>query len=245
MSSESLIYGYHPVRELLRSRPQSVLQVMAAQGRGGQRRREIEDLCRRHHVEFKLVNEGRLRALCGEVTHNGFLARTAPVAEPGVGGGDPELIVLLEDIQDPRNLGALLRVFEGAGVGKVLLRDRGSAPITPTVNKVSAGASEWLAMERITNSAQEIRRLQSEGFWVHGADAAGSPPWEVDLSGRVLLCLGGEERGLRAKTRKLCDGLLGLPMLGQVESLNVATAASALLYEALRQRAAKDGKQGG
>jgi len=149
---------------------------------------------------------------------------------------DPELVVLLEDVQDPRNLGALLRVCEGAGVGRVLIRDRGSAPVTPTVVQASAGATEWLDVERVTNSAAELERLKKEGFWIYGAAEGGVPPWELDLTGPVALCFGGEANGLRRLTRERCDRLVGLPMRGRVESLNVATAAAALLYEAVRQR---------
>ena len=148
----------------------------------------------------------------------------------------PSLVVLVEDVQDPRNLGALLRVCEGAGVGRVLIRDRGAAPLSPAAAGAAAGAVDWLHVERITNSAREIERLKQDGFWVYGADAAGEPPWTVDLSGPVVVCIGGEARGLRRRTRSLCDGLLGLPMRGRVESLNLSTAAAALLYEAVRQR---------
>ncbi len=147
-------------------------------------------------------------------------------------------MVLLEDIQDPRNFGALLRVFEGAGVGRVLVRDRGSAQVSPVVVKTSAGAAEWLAVERVTNTANEVERLKAEGFWIYGADQRGDPPWQVDLTGKVLLCFGGEAKGLRRRTRKLCDRLLGLPMRGRIASLNVSAAAAAVVYEAVRQRTA-------
>jgi 23S rRNA (guanosine2251-2'-O)-methyltransferase len=155
--------------------------------------------------------------------------------------GDPQLIVLLEDVQDPRNLGAVLRVCEGSGVGRVLIRDRGAAPLTATVAKTSAGASEWLDIERITNSATEIERLKAAGFWVYGTDAGGEPPWAVDLTGPVVLCFGGEEHGLRERTRSLCDRTIGLPMRGRVGSLNLSTAAAAVLYEAVRQRQGRAG----
>src|SRR4029079_11333048 len=128
-----------------------------------------------------------------------------------------------------RNLGAILRVCDGAGVGRVLVRDRGSAPLSPVVARTAAGASEWVSVERIVNTGQAVARLKEEGFWVHGAAEGGVPPWEVDLAGKVVLCLGGEEKGLRHRTRELCDAIVGLPMRGHVESLNVATAASALL----------------
>ena len=96
--------------------------------------------------------------------------------------------------------------------------------------------TEWLPIERITNTATEVARLKKEEFWVYGADAKGDPPWEADLTGPIVLCFGGEEKGLRARTRKVCDRLLGLPMRGRIESLNVSAAAAALIYEAVRQR---------
>jgi len=234
------LYGFHPVREALRHRPHELERVLVAAGRGGRRREEIEELAGRHKVELRALPERELARVAG-AAHNGFAAevrerRPVSPASAGAPGGDPDLLVLLEDVQDPRNLGALLRVCEGAGVGRVLVRDRGSAPLTSTVAKTSAGASEWLPVERIVNAASELERLKDQGFWIYGADAAGEPPWTVDLTGKVVLCLGGEEKGLRALTRKVCDRLLGLPMRGRVGSLNVATAASALLYEAVRQR---------
>ena len=269
-----MIYGYHPVRELLRRRPHRVAKVLVA-ARRGKRRDDIETLCRRHRVVLEAVPRGQLDALVESpraagrqrAPHNGFVAlRRSPSAgnaEDAVEGVDPrgpaeavmegrqrrsrardgaapdaELIVLLEDVQDPRNLGALLRVCEGVGVGQVLIRDRGSAPISAVTIKASAGAAGWLPIERIVNPARRIADLQQEGFWVYGTSPEGDPPWEIDLTGKVVLCFGGEGAGLRARTRQVCDRLAGLPMRGRVESLNVATAASAMLFEALRQRCA-------
>ena len=234
------LYGYHPVREALRHRPQEVARVLVSPSRAGRRREEIEEACRRHRVPFEVVPERALAELAGPA-HNGMAAEVrsvaaAPAADPA---GDPELVVLLEDVQDPRNLGALLRVCEGAGVGRVLIRDRGSAPVTPTVAKTSAGASEWLEIERITNTATEVERLKEQGYWVYGTDPGGEPPWEVDLSGKVVLCFGGEENGLRARTRQICDRMIGLPMRGRVGSLNIATSAAAVLYDAVRQRGSR------
>jgi len=232
------LYGYHPVREALRHRPHEVVRVLVAASRTGRRREEVEDLCRRHRVACEVVPERRLTELAGPA-HNGLAAEVregtaaASAADPA---SDFDFRVLLEDVQDPRNLGAVLRVCEGAGVGQVLIRDRGSAPLTPTVAKTAAGASEWLAIERIVNAPQTLERLKGEGFWIYGTDPAGDPPWEVDLTGKVVLCFGGEEKGLRSLTRRMCDRLIGLPMRGRVASLNISTAAAALLYEAVRQR---------
>jgi 23S rRNA (guanosine2251-2'-O)-methyltransferase len=231
------LYGYHPVREALRHRPHDVARVLVSAARAGKRREEIQDACQRHRVPFLVVPERALAEIAG-AAHNGMAAevRAGAAAPEPTAGADPGLIVMLEDVQDPRNLGALLRVCEGAGAGRVLIRDRGSAPVSPTVAKTSAGATEWLEIERITNSANEIERFKAEGFWVYGTDPEGDPPWEVDLSGQVVLCFGGEEKGLRARTRQLCDRMIGLPMRGRVGSLNIATSAAAVLYEAVRQR---------
>ncbi len=234
------LYGYHPVREALRHRPHEIVRVLVSASRTGRRREEIEEACRRHRVAFEVVAERTLSQIAGPA-HNGMAAevRAGAARQAEAAAGDPDLIVLLEDVQDPRNLGALLRVCEGAGVGRVLIRDRGSAPVSPTVAKTSAGASEWLPIERITNSAAEIERLKEQGFWVYGTDPAGEPPWQVDLTGKVVLLFGGEEKGLRARTRTICDRTIGLPMRGRVGSLNIATSAAAVLYEAVRQRSSK------
>lgn len=231
------LYGFHPVREVLRHRPGEARRVLVVQGRRSPRRREIEDLCRRHRVPLVEAAATELDALAGR-GHNGLAVELVPQPATALraGFGDPDLVVLVEDVQDPRNLGALLRVCEGAGVGRVLIRDRGSAPLSPAVAKTSAGAIEWLPVERITNTAQAIEEGKGQGFWVYGAAAGGSPPWELDLTGRVLLCFGGEEKGLRHRTRQVVDGLIGLPMRGRVGSLNLATAAAAILYEVVRQR---------
>jgi 23S rRNA (guanosine2251-2'-O)-methyltransferase len=233
------VYGFHPVREALRHRPGSLRRVLVGRA-DDRRRREIEELCRRHGVRLEQTSTGELdRLTAGGESHNGLAAELLgrpDAAEATSPGADPELVVLLEDVQDPRNLGALLRVCEGAGVGRVLIRDRGSAPLSATVTRTSAGAAEWLDVERVANSANALERLKQDGFWAYGAAAEGEPVWQVELTGKVVICLGGEQKGLRSLTRKRCDGLVALPMAGRVESLNVATAAAAILFEARRQR---------
>ncbi|HEX3125698.1 MAG TPA: RNA methyltransferase, partial [Thermoanaerobaculia bacterium] len=202
----NFVYGYHPVREVLRHRPQEIVRVFVSATRTGKRRDEVEELCRRHHVAFEVVPDRVLAERAGPA-HNGMAAEVQ-ATKTSTGGGDLELVVLLEDVQDPRNLGALLRVCEGAGVGRVLIRDRGSAPVSPTAAKTSAGASEWLEIERISNTAVEVERLKEDGYWIYGTDAGGEPPWDIDLKGKVVLCFGGEEKGLRARTRQICDRMI-------------------------------------
>jgi 23S rRNA (guanosine2251-2'-O)-methyltransferase len=234
----SIVHGFHPVREALRHRPHQIRRVLVARRDGGNRAREIAELCARHGVAMETVDWAGLRAIAPEA-RQGIAAEVVDLHDDSVRGSftrDRDLIVLLEDIQDPRNLGALLRVCEGAGVGRVLIRDRGAAPLTATVVAASAGATEWLEVERVTNTVAELDRLKQAGFWVYGAAEGGEPPWAIDLTGATVLCFGGEEKGLRRLTREKCDRMVGLPMRGRVESLNVATAAAALLYEAVRQR---------
>jgi 23S rRNA (guanosine2251-2'-O)-methyltransferase len=242
MSGPRRILGFHPVREALRSEPAAVRRVLVERGRTGQRRRQVEELCRERGVRVEAVDEAALDRFAPGV-HNGFAAELEP-AVASRDGGDPDLLVLAEDVQDPRNLGALLRVCEGAGVGRVLVREHGSAPISATAAKASAGAAEWLPVERIGSPAQVLESLKAQGYWVYGLEMEGEPPWEVDLTGKVVICVGGEENGLRRLTRERCDRRIGLPMRGRVESLNLATAAAAVLYEAVRQRSG-GGSSGG
>jgi 23S rRNA (guanosine2251-2'-O)-methyltransferase len=204
----------------------------------------LEELARAAGVPLTEAPESHLAELLAkhltehrDAVHNGFLAELTEEA-PGERStaGDPQFLVLLEDVQDPRNLGAVVRVCEGAGVGRTYVRDRGSAPLSAVAVKASAGAADWHPLERITNSGQLIERLKKENFWVYGAAMEGDPIWDVDLTGPILLCFGGEEKGLRHRTRGLCDRLIALPMHGRVESLNIATAAAAVLFEAVRQR---------
>lgn len=241
MPATTRIFGFHPVHEALLHRALEVRRVWILAARQGGRRREMEALCDAAGVRVESAAPSDPVWLGGAV-HNGFAAEVA-AGPPGEGAsglrgerGDPGFVVLAEDVQDPRNLGALLRVCEGAGVGRVLVRDRGSAPLSATAAKTSAGASEWLEIERIGSSAQRLEQLKKEGYWIYGLAAGGEAPWSVDLTGPLVLCVGGEEDGLRRLTQERCDRLIGLPMQGHVASLNLATAAAAVLYEAVRQR---------
>lgn len=151
---------------------------------------------------------------------------------------DDGLLVVLDEIQDVQNLGAICRTAEGVGAAGVLIPERRSAEVTPAACKASAGAVEHLAVARVRNVADALGALKDRGTWCYGAAAGpGSVPWtQPDYRGRVALVLGAEGRGLRPRVAAACDQLVGLPLAGQVESLNVAAAAAALLYEMARQR---------
>jgi len=181
-----------------------------------------------------------LERLCGSPDHQGVVAEVDPYpyADPvGLLRREGALIVALDQVQDPRNLGAVCRSAEFAGAAGVVIPERRSAEVTAVACKASAGAVEHLEVARVRNLADWLGEAKQAGFWIWGADAdAGGAPWDSDLSGPTVLVLGGEGKGIRPRVASVCDGLVALPRAGSVESLNVSAAAAALLFEAARQR---------
>jgi 23S rRNA (guanosine2251-2'-O)-methyltransferase len=181
-----------------------------------------------------------LERLCGSPDHQGVVAEVDPYpyADPrALLRGEGPLIVALDQVQDPRNLGAVCRSAELAGAAGVVVPERRAAAVTAVACKASAGAVEHLPVAHVRNLADWLAEAKGTGFWIWGADAdAESTPWSVDLKGPTVLVLGGEGKGLRPRVAQSCDGLIALPRHGRVESLNVSAAAAALLFEALRQR---------
>ncbi len=151
--------------------------------------------------------------------------------------GENALLVALDQVQDPRNLGAVCRSAEAAGAAGLVIPERRSATVTAVACKASAGAVEHLAIAHVRNLADWLGEAKEAGFWIWGADAeAEQAPWDVDLTGPTVLVLGGEGKGLRPRVASACDGLIALPQRGKIDSLNVSAAAAALLFEAVRQR---------
>jgi len=181
-----------------------------------------------------------LERLCGSPDHQGVVAEVDPYPYADAGAllrREGALLVALDQVQDPRNLGAICRSAEFAGAGGVVIPERRSAEITAVACKASAGAVEHLDVARVRNLADWLADARAAGFWIWGADTEGDkPPWNIHLVGPTVLVLGGEGKGIRPRVDSACDGLIALPRLGQVESLNVSAAATALLFEALRQR---------
>jgi 23S rRNA (guanosine2251-2'-O)-methyltransferase len=181
-----------------------------------------------------------LERLCGSPDHQGVVAEVDPYpyADPGqLLRVDGALIVTLDQVQDPRNLGAVARSAEAAGAAGLVMPERRAAEVTAVTCKASAGAVEHLAIARVRNLADWLGEAKQAGFWIWGADAeAQQAPWDTDLTGPTVLVLGGEGKGLRPRVASACDGLVALPQRGQIDSLNVSAAATALLFEALRQR---------
>ena len=181
-----------------------------------------------------------LEGLCGSPNHQGVVAEvdSYPYADSNaLLGREGALLVALDQVQDPRNLGAVCRSAEFAGAAGVVIPERRSAEVTAVVCKASAGAVEHLDIARVRNLADWLAQAKAAGFWLWGADAEAKPaPWDVDLTGPTVLVLGGEGKGLRPRVGSACDGRVALPRAGRVGSLNVSAAASALLFEAARQR---------
>ena len=215
--ASQFIYGVQPVHEAERGR-------------------------RRVHKVWRApqTSPAELERLCGSPDHQGVVAEVDPYPY-----GDAEgllrrpdaLIVALDQVQDPRNLGAVCRSAEAAGAVGVVIPERRAAMVTPVACKTSAGAVEHLEVAHVRNLADWMAAAQEAGFWGWGADADGpQPPWGVDLTGPTVIVLGGEGNGLRPRVAASCDGLIALPSLGRGESLNVSAAATALLFESVRQR---------
>jgi 23S rRNA (guanosine2251-2'-O)-methyltransferase len=182
-----------------------------------------------------------LERLCGSPDHQGVVAEVDPY--PYVGAGEllrkeNTLLVALDQVQDPRNLGAVCRSAEAAGAAGVVIPDRRSAEVTAVTCKASAGAVEHLPIARVRNLADWLADAKQANFWIWGADAdASQAPWDVDLTGPTVLVFGGEGKGIRPRVASACDGQIALPQQGQTASLNVSSAAAALIFESLRQRA--------
>jgi 23S rRNA (guanosine2251-2'-O)-methyltransferase len=181
-----------------------------------------------------------LERLCGSPDHQGVVAEVDPYpyGDPvGMLRKEGGMLVALDQVQDPRNFGAVCRSAEFAGAAGVVVPERRSAAVTAVTCKASAGAVEHLEVAHVRNLADWLAEAKEAGFWIWGADAgAEQAPWSIDLTGPTVLVLGGEGKGLRPRVAAACDGLVALPQRGMVESLNVSAAATALLFEALRQR---------
>jgi 23S rRNA (guanosine2251-2'-O)-methyltransferase len=244
-----LVYGVNPLLELLRAGGRTPREILLAEGARDERLRELVELARSRGVSVKRVPRVRLDRETGGGHHQGVLARVggAGYADADdllsaiasrVGGKFAPLVVLLDGIEDPRNLGAILRTSECAGVDAVFIPERRAAGLNETVAKAAAGAVEHLPIARVTNLSNLIAQLKERNVWVVGtAGDAATDYTEWDWTRPSAIVLGGEGVGLHRLVRERCDALVRIPVLGRIESLNVSVASGIILYEALRQRA--------
>jgi 23S rRNA (guanosine2251-2'-O)-methyltransferase len=238
-----IIFGIHAVEEALSARQRGFDYVAVASGRGDARIRRIEQLCRAAGVPVRTMPRDQLSRLARVANHQGVVAVTAEKQYDDVEDllarkrGQYAFVLLLDGIEDPHNLGAIIRTAEGAGADGVILPERRAAGVTATVVKASAGASEYLPIARVTNAARALEDLKQRNLWTIGLDERGDKLYDqLDYKMDCALVLGAEGHGLHEQIRKKCDFLVKIPMLGKVPSLNVSVAAAVVMYEIARQR---------
>jgi 23S rRNA (guanosine2251-2'-O)-methyltransferase len=244
MTDRALIYGLHAVQSLLQRHPERVLELQLAERRDDARMRAIEDLAREHGTKVLRVDAQALQKALGDVAHQGVAAAVSPLAPwsegdlvDAIAEVKSPLVLALDGVQDPHNLGACLRTADACGALAVVVPKDRAANLSPVVRKVAAGAAESVPLVTVTNLVRTLKLLKEAELWVTGADAdAPKTAAEVDFTGGTVLVMGSEGTGLRQLTRQTCDHMVRLPQLGSVTSLNVSVAAGMLLYEVVRQR---------
>ena len=241
--SKQVLFGFHAVTVRLKTAPKSVIEVHVDTTRRDQRMRGFVERVREAGAKIVDSDDERLRQLCGTHRHQGVVARVTPVAMShslddtlDAVDGDP-LLLVLDGITDPHNLGACLRVADGAGVHAVVAPKDHAVGINATVAKVASGAADTVPYFMVTNLARTLNELKERGIRIVGtSDDAPRSLYDIDLKGPVALVLGAEGAGMRQLTSRTCDELVFLPMRGAVDSLNVSVASGICLYEAVRQR---------
>lgn len=241
----SLLYGRHPVLELLRGGGRPVEEVLILRAGRGPALSKVVGLAASRGVRVSYRTREQLTAIAGNPHHQGVVARVAEAEYASLEDllavpaqrGEPAFFLALDEVQDPRNLGALLRTAEAVGAHGVLIPKHRAAGLTGGTAKAAVGAIEFLPVARETNLVAALERLKKQGIWLIGSvPRGGTSVWDVDLKGPICLVLGGEGQGLRPLVARTCDLLVTLPMRGRLGSLNVAAAGAVLCYEVLRQR---------
>jgi len=245
VSPEILVYGMHAVRALLEHHPGRIRQLWLQQGRDDARLGSIRERAAAAGLRIAIRPASELDRMTGGAVHQGVVAEVTPAAALNdhdlldlvEAAGPDALLLVLDGVQDPHNLGACLRSADAAGVHAMVVPKDRAVGLTPTVRKVAAGAAESVPFVQVTNLARTLARLKEAGVWIVGTDGtSGKDLYEADLKGPLAVVMGAEGAGMRRLTRECCDFTVRLPMRGLVESLNVSVATGIVLYEALRQR---------
>jgi 23S rRNA (guanosine2251-2'-O)-methyltransferase len=238
-----IIFGLHAVEEALAARGRAFEYVAVTPGRGDARIQKIVELCRAAGVAVRPMPRDQLTRLARTAGHQGVVAVTAEKQYGDLQGllaakrGQYAFLLVLDGIEDPHNLGAIIRTAEGAGADGAIIPERRAVGVTASVVKASAGASEYLPIAKVTNIGRAIEDLKSRNIWTVGLDERGPQAYDqIDYKMDCALVLGAEGHGLHEQVRKKCDFLVSIPMLGKVPSLNVSVAAAIVMYEVARQR---------
>jgi len=239
----SIIFGIHAVEEALAARSRGFEYVAVAAERGDQRVQKLIDVCRSEGIPVRPMPRDQLTRLARAASHQGVVAITAEkryndMADLiGQRRGSHAFLLVLDGIEDPHNLGAIIRTAEGAGADGIVIPERRAVGVTSTVAKAAAGAVEYLPIARVTNIGRAIEDLKTRNIWTVGLDERGEKTYDqLDYKMDCALVLGAEGHGLHEQVRKKCDFLVSIPMLGRVPSLNVSVAAAIVMYEIARQR---------
>ena len=240
---DNRICGVHAVYEALASHRQPVERIHIAREAHSPRLKEILDLAHEQGVPIRKEDRAVMDRMAEGAVHQGIIAISAALKYGNFEGlfkTEKPLVVVLDGVEDPHNLGAVMRTAEACKASGVVVPERHSAPLTATVIKASAGASAYIPVIRVKNLVSAIDEMKERGLWIVGVDMAGTQNWtDFDYKGPTALVLGGEHRGLRRLVREHCDVLVRIPMLGNIPSLNISVAAGVVLYEAVRQRGAR------
>lgn len=244
-SNNNIICGRNPVLEALRS-GREIDRLFVAHGTGGGSVTAIIAKCRAKGILIKEISPQKLDYYCGGANHQGVAVMFASQEYATVDDmfalaetrGEKPFLIICDEIEDPHNLGAIIRTAEATGVHGVIIPERRSASLNATVAKAACGALEYVPVARVTNIANTIDALKERGVWVFGADMDGNDYTKTDFDTPCALVIGNEGKGIGALTAKKCDAILSLPMLGKINSLNASVAASILMYEVVRSRKA-------
>ena len=237
------LFGFHAITSRLRQRPESVREIYVDAERADTRVKDLKEAAKRHGIRLIPVETKRLDGMAGGAKHQGVVAQADDVKMPQFiedaleGIEEPPLLLILDGVQDPHNLGACLRVADGAGAHAVIAPKDRSVGLTAAAIKVASGAAESVPYIVVTNLARTMRDLKDKNIWLVGADdSAPDSIYKAKLDGALALVLGAEGEGLRRLTKETCDSLVSIPMRGSVASLNVSVASGVCLYEARRRR---------
>lgn len=240
--THEIIYGIHAVEAALRNQPENVLQVFVQQGRNDDRIKKILDIAKNSGVSLQSISNEKLKEKCPKARHQGIVAELRAgnsnvLSLDEILEKESVLLLILDEVQDPHNIGACLRTADAIGVDAVVVSKNRSPALTPVIRNVASGAAESVPYIMVSNLARALEAIKESGVWVMGADGQATKTlYDCNAGQRLALVMGSEGKGMRRLTREACDELISIPMQGSVESLNISVATAVCLYEIRRQQ---------
>ena len=240
--SNEIIYGIHAVEAAIRNQPENVLQVFIQQGRNDSRIKTLLSIAQNSGVSIQSISNDKLKEKCPKARHQGVVAeirrsKSSNVSLDELLEKESVLLLILDEVQDPHNIGACLRTADAIGVDAVVVSKNRSPALTPVIRNVASGAAETVPYIMVSNLARAIEKIKASNVWVMGTSGdAGQTIYDTEVNQRLALVMGSEGKGMRRLTREACDELISIPMQGSVESLNISVATAVCLYEVRRQQ---------